>query len=265
MKQSKNEKLMKLTLILLFLCSSINAQYQFYAPFENFDMSSGDFKFIGSYSFAVNKTPIVDSLKQFYIDDLKSLKWIKDNWRFNKYSPAYECGYDYNFYLVKDGEVLDSFSLNIECRELVTKIDSFDFDPGLLSYLIGKTKPMIRKYKKFENRKEGLLYLDSIKQDSKYLAHKPKPWIEFEGKFEFKFDDFQNFKNAETLITNLENKIEKVYGKKFQLDLSQASRDYFNFYLFTTKEIYEAFDMFEITREWKPLKKIDLIAYYRGE
>ncbi|NKI32503.1 hypothetical protein [Croceivirga thetidis] len=256
---------MKLTLILLLFCFSIHAQDQFYAPFENYDLASGDYQFIGSYSFAVNKIPIVDSLKQFYIDDLEALKWIKENWRFNKYLPAYECGYDYNFYLVKNGEVLDSFSLNIECRELVTKIGSFDFDIGLLSYLIGKTKPIIRTYKKFENRKEGLLYLDSINQDSKYLAHKPKTWIEFEGKFEFKFDDFQNFKNAETLISNLENKIERNYGKKFQLDLSQASPDYFNFYLFTTKEIYKAFDLFEITREWEPLKKIDLITYWRGE
>ncbi|SFN60918.1 hypothetical protein SAMN05421741_10817 [Paenimyroides ummariense] len=80
--------------------------------FENYEVENGKYKLfvIGT------EGEWIDDYKDFYIDDIETLKKMKTQWIFSEKSEVMPCGYGYIIYLVNKKEVLKSEAINIECE-----------------------------------------------------------------------------------------------------------------------------------------------------
>ena len=251
-------------LITISLILTIITNVKAYSPFEKYDFTNGEYKLLGVYSIGSDKNSIVDSLREFYIEDVQILNRIKKEWTFDRRSPAYACGYHYDILLVKDGEVVESFSVNLNCDQIVTEKGSYFFKSELLSGLIGRNKKLRRQYNKFHNRDEGFKFIDSVSIKNEFIAYQANEWLKYEGKFRFRYDSIEDYESFETFMNSISEKLKNEYEDDFQIEGATISPTYFEFDVYCCKTLYEKFKLFEITSQWKDLK-VKLTTYWHKE
>lgn len=106
---------------------------------KDFDFNNGGYYLLGTFSES-NKNSIRDSIGEFYTDDITFLNKFKKDWTFNKIGNKYTCGYHYNVFVCRQGQILESFSIKLNCEEIVTVKGYFYFDHNLLRQFYGKLK-----------------------------------------------------------------------------------------------------------------------------
>jgi hypothetical protein len=99
---------------------------------KNYDFNNGGYYLIGITSEG-GKNSIVDSLGDFYTNDIAVLNAIKKEWIFKKPSPMYSCGYNYTVYIYQYGLELESFNINLNCNIITTNRSYFYFDTQKIS------------------------------------------------------------------------------------------------------------------------------------
>ena len=105
----------KFLIIFLFIISSISCSEKLpneISFFENYEVENGKYKLyvIGT------EGEWIEDYRDFYIDDIETLKKMKTQWVFKEKSEVMPCGYGYILYLVNDKEVLKSEAINIDCE-----------------------------------------------------------------------------------------------------------------------------------------------------
>src|SRR5687767_1175882 len=94
--------------------------------FEKYRFEDGGYTLAGIFAHHSDH-PIQKKIGEFYSDDVSVLNAIKKAWVFNKPQNQHACGYHYYFLVLKDGAEVDSFPVNLECKELVTADGSIYF------------------------------------------------------------------------------------------------------------------------------------------
>ena len=92
----------------LFLTSCLDEKVVF---FEGIDFESGDYKIL-VYGM---EGEWIEDYRDFYIDDIKTLKKMKRQWVFRWKSDVMPCGYGYSLLLVNQSEIIKRTSINIDC------------------------------------------------------------------------------------------------------------------------------------------------------
>jgi hypothetical protein len=126
--------------------------------------------------------------------------------------------------IMRNGVKVDSWSINLECKEITTKDGSRYFDSKKLESLYGKVKPLFRKQEQFASITEARERFRNY-QASKDFVHADRPqWVDFEGEFSFRVACPSEVKNCymreheEKVIPQLREKLAAAYpGEKFEL------------------------------------------------
>jgi len=103
-------KILLIPIILLFAgCERLPSKIKF---FENYDLSTGEYKLLVFGT----EGEWIDDYRDFYIDDIETLKEMQKQWIFKYKSEVMACGYGYIVMLVDSNKVLKKTAVNIDCE-----------------------------------------------------------------------------------------------------------------------------------------------------
>lgn len=169
-----------------------------------------------------------DSLGEFYTADIRILNAIKKEWVFKKPSPKYACGYHYEVIVCKNGIGLESFSINLNCNEIVSANGYFYFDSRQLRMFKDDLKRAYRIQENFSSLNEARDYRSKVVTQPTLIFVPTPEWTNYEGTFEFTFfcqgksKDCRN--NERKLLETIKAEISQAYpDEPFELDLRGGS------------------------------------------
>ncbi|WP_041251999.1 hypothetical protein [Flavobacterium indicum] len=207
------------TIIFLLMTSISFGQTQL---LKKYDFDKGGYYLIGVRSES-DRNGLADSLGEFYTDDIRILNAIKKEWTFKKPSPKYACGYHYEVVICKNGLELESFSINLNCNEIVSDNGYFYFETRQLRMFKDSFKKPFRKQEKFTSLTDARNYRKNILNDTTLILTPTPTWTKYEGTFEFTYVCPKGSKdcldNEEKLLKKLTEEIKLKYpGEEFELE-----------------------------------------------
>jgi len=243
---------------LLLLTVSAYGQTQL---LKKYDFDKGGYYILGVLSES-DRSSLQDSIEEFYTDDIAVLNKFKKDWVFKKEGKMYACGYHYTVFVCKQGDVLDEFSINLNCEEIATDKGYFYFNPNLLRQFYGKLKKPYSKRHNFNTIAEAREYRASILKDTTLIMTPKTLWTEYEGWFHFTYkckegttDCFDKEKN---ILKSVEVEIAKKYpNEKFKLSVIMASLTEIGIRVACNKSLSDKFDLYYRDKnskfgKWKP-------------
>ena len=244
--------------------SSVHSQIQ---PLGEFDFSDGEYSLIGFIWGGSGYNKLVDSLGEWYTDDVDVLNEFKSTWIFEKPGKQYICGYHYEIHLCKNGESVKKFLLNLNCREIVTDEGYFYFNPDMMAAMKNKLQKPIAKIKKFGSISTARNYHAKILNNDS-LIWTPNPlWLKFEGSFSFNYECRDKTINCldyqEKILKKLTEEIQNQYpGEKFKLSTDGGSNTHLFIKIKCDQSLAEMFNLYPRSRnKWDPYKLI-LSSYW---
>lgn len=234
-----------LQILFLFLIVSVYGQM---AAFKDYNFNKGGYYILGTF-WGNQKSTLRDSLGEFFTNDIKILNQFKKSWVFKKPGHQYACGYHYIIYLCKNGQVLKSFYVNLNCEEIVSEENYFHFDPNKLRIFYGKLDKVYTKKHDFDSIDEARKYRNNILKDTNLIMCETPDWTKFEGEFVFekRFDSIseQNIENEDKIIQSMDSEIRKKYpNEAFELSWTGGSLTEIIVRIRCNKSLEEKFDMY---------------------
>jgi hypothetical protein len=258
-----------LSWILLGLAIGTNAQFR---PFEKYRFEDGGYSVAGVFEHH-DDHPLQKKLGEFYTDDVAVLNALKKSWIFAKPQNQYACGYHYLISILRNGEILDDFAINLDCHELALGDRSFYFDSKKLEDFALRFKPLYRVHNEFTSIALARdFWKDSRSNQDFVYAWKPA-WLEFQGEFQFQVkctDAVPDcFTNGDKMLPRLKEEIAAAYpGEQFELKAVGGSSDGHMFVLIKCNESLEKrFDLHDrwgkkASGEWRPYR-LTLDSYWK--
>lgn len=258
----------KVLLPILFLLLIVSVYGQMTA-FKNYNFNNGGYYIVGTF-WGNQKNMLRDSLGEFYTKDIKILNLFKKNWVFKKPGHQYACGYHYNIYVCKQGQVLESFFVNLNCEEIVSEEGYFYFDPNKLRIFYGKLDKVYNKRQEFDSINEARKYRNKILKDTNLIMCETPEWTKFEGEFVFEkhFDSVseQNIENEDKIIKSMDSEIRKKYpNEPFELSWTGGSLTEILVRIRCNKSLEEKFDFYfrdKYLGKWEPYS-LTLTTYWK--
>ena len=204
---------MKKSIVVVLLTLNFTAFGQ-YAPFKKYDFSKGGYTIAG-LSLESDYNQLAAKLGEFYTNDIVTLNKFKNEWVFYKKSPQFSCGYHYGVLLCKNGKVLESFNINLNCDVIATDRGYFYFDPKKLSDVKTKLlKPVVKKIS-FKTVDQARGYLEKTKFDKGLIMMPYAESEKYDGEFTFEVKLNSRFKDNKSsrnnFIKNLRKQISEAY------------------------------------------------------
>jgi hypothetical protein len=236
---------------------------------KDYDFNEGGYYILGTYSES-DRSGLRDSIGEFYTNDTSILNQIKSDWVFSIPGKKYACGYHYNVFVCKNGVVLESFRINLNCDEIVTDEGYFYFHSDKLRKYYGIFKKPYRKSEDFENINSAREYRDSILKNENLIMTPTPRWTKFEGEFDFTYKCDENkktcFEKEDSLKVVIENKIRKTYpDEEFELSDRGGSWTTIDQIVYCNKSLSDKFDLFYrddgYFGEWRPFR-LSLTTYW---
>ena len=217
---------------------------------------------------------LADSLGEFYTNDTAVLNAIKKEWIFKKPSPQYSCGYHYNILICKNGLVVESFSINLNCNEIATDKGYFYFETRQLRMFKDSFKKPFSKEVIFSSLTEARNYRAKILKDSLLIITQTPNWTKFEGEFEFSYKCKEGTKTCmekeDSLKIVIKSEILKAYPREdFELSDRGGSWTEIDQIISCNKSLSDKFKLFYRDTDgyfgkWKPYE-LSLRAYWTTE
>ena len=256
-----------LNITLLLLTVSAYGQTQI---LKNYDFNKGGYYLLGTFSES-DRSTLRDSIGEFYTDDISILNKFKKDWTFKKPGKRYACGYHYEIFICKQGEILESFSINLNCEEIVTDKGYFYFDPNLLRQFYGKLKKPYHKNLSFNTITEARAYRTKILKDTTLIMTPNPLWTEYEGSFIFTYKCQESEKKEENIkiLKSIETKIKKKYpNEKFMLYEVGSSLTTIKVQITCNKSLSDKFDLYYRDKKyfgewWSPFGFLSLKTYWK--
>ena len=244
------------TLFFLLLTSISFGQTQL---LKNHDFDKGVYYLIGVRSDG-DRNSLADSLGEFYTDDIEVLNSIKKEWTFTRPSPKYACGYHYEVLVCKNGLELESFSINLNCNEIVSDNGYFYFETQQLRMFKDSFKKPIKKRENFTSLTDARNYRENILKDTNLILTPTPTWTQYEGTFRFTYVCPEGSKdcldNEEKLLKRMTKEIKLKYpGEKFELEGTGGSSSDLFVEVKCNKTLADKFDLYKRNLEydkWKP-------------
>ncbi len=255
-----------LLITFLFLAVSIVGQTQL---FKDYDFNKGEYALIGTFSES-DKNSLRDSMGEFFTNDTILLNKFKRDWTFEVPGNMYACGYHYRLYLCKQGQIIESFGINLNCHEIATDKGYFYFNPQLLREFYGKMKKPFRKKMKFDSISEAREYRQQILKDSNLVMTTSPDWVRFEGEFDFTYKCPENkklcYEKEDSLKIVIKEEILKAYPDEvFELHDRCGSWTEICQTVYCNKSLSDQFNLFYrddgYFGQWKPFN-LDLVTYW---
>lgn len=221
--------------------------------FEKHRFEDGGYALLGIFVHH-NDHPLQKKVGEFYTDDVQVLNAIKRAWVFRKSQRQYACGYHYEIIVLQHGVRKESFAINLECNELVTRDGSRYFDLKKISAFATVLKPVRNEKREFSTVNEARDFLDAVSKRADFLYYWPPRWLEYEGEFRFRIQcpadlgkNCSSGEKSDAMLPRLRTSISVAYpGERFDLVPSGGSSDgeaYFT--VKGSKSLEEKFDLYD--------------------
>lgn len=215
--------------------------------FNKYDFNRGGYSLLGKFSQS-DRNSFRDSLGEFYTDDTVVLNMFKNDWVFDKPGMQYACGYHYIVLVCKEGKALESFYVNLNCKEISSNYGYFYFDPDKLKKFYRKLKKPNKRSRSFTSLSDARLYWDSIQASSKLIVAEKPNWVEFEGSFSFEYQCPEGTKETiekeYLLLDSIDAQMRKNYpNEKFELRHKGGSSASVLCELYCNKSLFENFSV----------------------
>ncbi|TQV89654.1 hypothetical protein [Aliikangiella coralliicola] len=232
--------------------------------FQKYAFKEGGYSVVGTHG---QRHEFHAEMKEFFIENVESLKSIKRDWQLGDDKPLSACGYNYYLNILKDGVKVDEIGLNFEdgCGYAVIDGKSFSFDKSQLLKSKQLMRKVIRKEHKFESLEEARIFMNKQKTNSEIALVSPVKWAEFDGEFRV-YANCKSHKHnkgkIDGCIKALKKQIrEKQPKRKFAITQSGSSKDKVLLTIKGAKELIQLFDKESIVFTWKDYRP-ELIAYW---
>ncbi len=263
---------MKTTLLYFTFLLLTASQFGNTKILKDYDFNKGGYYLLGTIEHS-DKNTLRDSIGEFYTDDIALLNKFKNDWTFNKPGKKYACGYHYTVYVCREGQILESFSINLNCQEIVTDEGYFYFDPELLRQFYGKLKKPYSKSMDFTSLTEARKYIVEILADSSLIMTPSPPWTKYEGTFQFDYECPEGSKDCEydsipKKLEEIEKEIKKAYPyENFELEERGGSLTSIIVEVKCNKSLSDKFKLYNrdtnsYSGKWTPYR-LSLTTYWR--
>jgi hypothetical protein len=217
------------TLLLSSILLASAVAYSQYRPLEKHKFEDGGYTLIGIFEHHADH-PAQKEVGEFYTDDISVLNSVKKSWNFPRGQYTYACGYHYYVALLREGKVLDEFSINLECKEIVTSIGSRVFNPALLTRMSPRLKQLFGRSQEFSSIREARTFWSRALLNRDFVFAVKPPWLEYEGSFRFSVqcpsgnvDCYTTGKGSEITAQVRKEITTKYPNEKFDLKTSGGS------------------------------------------
>lgn len=261
-------QIMKIILfnILFFLTPFVS--YEQVQVLKEHKFNEGGYYILGTFSQS-DRNSLRDSLGEFYTADTTILNQLKSDWIFSIPGHKYACGYHYDVFICKNGIEIESFSINLNCNEIVTNDGYFYFDSDKLRKYFGRFDRPQKENKKFDDIIKARIYRDSILNVKKLIMTTAPSWTRFEGEFDFTYKCNNNtcLEKEDSLKIVIKNEIIRKYpNEAFELNDRGGSLKEIDLTISCNKSLSDKFDLFVRNKEsyfgkWRPFD-LSLKSYW---
>jgi hypothetical protein len=183
-----------------------------------------------------------DTLFNFYISGVDSIKSIKKKFRYKKTKGETFCGYDYLVYQANDNKIVRSSWLNLKCR--YAYIDDYPCDLFIDSAIcVPKSGPIYFETLPFDDINKARMVRLKALEDKNVIIGLPERdlWSKFDGQFGIRVD--LNEKNFIKFLNK--------FNIKYKLDVNCDVDEY---HIFTITSNYELYEKIQIGKKdkWEP-------------
>lgn len=237
--------------------------------FKDYDFNKGGYSLLGTFSES-DKNSLRDSIGEFYTNDTLLLNKFKRDWVFDVPGNMYACGYHYIVYLCNQGQIIESFAINLNCQEIATDVGYFYFDPKLLREFYGKMKKPFRRSYDFDSITEARNFRNEILKDTNLIMTTTPDWVRFEGEFDFSYKCPEKeklcFEKEDSLKTAIKDEILRTYpGEDFELRDRCGSWTELCQTVNCNKSLSDKFNLYYRDNgyfgQWRPFE-LDLMTYW---
>lgn len=230
---------------------------------KDYNFNQGGYYILGLKSES-DRSTLQDSMGEFYTDDTVVLNKFKQTWIFKTPGKGYSCGYHYNIFICKNGQILTSFSVNLNCNELATDDAYFYFNPQLLRQFYNQLKKPNSTEKVFTSAVEARNYRQKILLDTLLIVAFEPGWIDYEGSFRFTYNCKAGTKDCidedHKLFNKIKAEIKKQYpNEPFELEEVGGSWTTMELLITCNKSLSDSFNLYTRDREnyfgkWAPFE-----------
>lgn len=241
---------------------------------KKYDFQKGGYTLVGLYwKF---EHDILKGIREFYVEDIATLEKIKREWVFYEKSALYECGYHYTIKILKDGEIIENFNINLEegCNAIVTSRGALVFEQSKLEKFRNNLKPLLIIHKIFASVEDGRKYITESRKSKNYLYEQEPIWEHFSGFFYFEIEEpCTEYFRTKNNVDILQKDFSRTFGENnFILTAEHLSvrpgndkgRICTHTYKVTSdRELFDKFRQYEIIEPWKEFSPIEWVHWQK--
>ncbi len=251
-----------------FVC--ITSSFAQTRVFKDYNFNKGEYYILGAFAQS-DENSLRDSLGEFYTNDIALLNEFKRTWVFYGSSPHYFCGYHYAIYVCKDGLVVETIYVNLNCNEIVTKNGDFPFDSKKLSRFIGRLEKPLSTEIKFNSLSAVREYRNDVLNNQRLIMTETPKWVDYEGYFDFTYVCTDDYKvcidKNDSLINVMHENISNTYpNETFALSDVGGSMNEIDVHIDCSKTLSDKFNLYKRDTtsyfgKWKPYE-LSLKSYW---
>ena len=228
-------------------------------PFEK-----GGYALVGLLSES-DPNDLQNELGEFFTDDINVLNEFKKSWTFSKESVKYASSYHYIICVTQNGNIVESFGVNLNNNVITSGNGYYYFDSKKLAQFKNQVKKPKADFRSFNSLSEGRdCFFRMIKDKNLLLAYYPV-WMHYEGKFTFIFKSSDQKMDAEGIEKRVTSDIKKnLPHQPFQINLlTYSTIGEYEFEITCNKDLFDQFNLYPKEKDWEPFE-VGLITYWKN-
>lgn len=249
---------MKYIIAVVLISSSIHFSFSQNGVFDKYDFSTGKYNIQGVYLQEHDFPNIADSIGDFLIGDLKTLKWCKSNWKTTDSAERYIEFYTYRIDVLEDKQAVESFWVNLIDNVIRTNKGTYQFDNSLFLKMRNNLTPIEFNKVNYTSITEARAELDNLIKNDSIVSYWMK-WEHFEGEFTVTTPYDENYISSEDSYARIEAELNKQFPEEsFKLSYSGSYSWGEEFSIKCSKRLFSNFEGKK--SDWEPY---DPIVYLR--
>jgi hypothetical protein len=223
---------------------------------SNIDANKKQYEFYLFKDFNIVDSETGNSLEptKFILNDQAIIQNIVQSWKGDKAKERYMCGYDYEIYIVSEGEIIDVVNYNSECKQVVCSNGVFNV----------KDNPFISlsqeiKFSQFTFKTENLETARAIlKMSSKnkkiFIPHfESYHWNKYDGRF---FIQITNDKKSKKLkpMKFYDSEMHKIYIEDDFFVQFWGCCDTYEAWIYSNNELCDKFNLYGRKGKFEKIK-----------
>ena len=230
---------------------------------NRFPFEKGGYAIVGLLSES-DPNDLQNEMGEFFTDDINVLNEFEKSWTFSKESVIYASGYHYIIYVTQNGNILESFAVNLNSNVITDGKGYYYFDSKKLSQFKNLVKKPKADYQSFNSLSEGRDYFFRIINDKNLVLAYYPVWMHYEGKFTFIYKGTDQKMDAEGVEKRVTFNIKKNFPQQpFQISLlSYSTSGAYEFEITCNKDLLDQFNLYPKEKDWEPFE-VSIMTYWK--